>query len=173
MSARSSEIDRRLKSSFAPVVDEKVRVLILGSLPGEVSLAERRYYAHPTNQFWRLTGSVIGRDLAAMDYEKRLVALIGHGIGLWDVVGRARRHGSGDGAIRDHAANPLGALVDTLPRLKAVGFNGAKAARLGRAELAGLRPDVEKIDLPSSSAAYCSITLDEKLERWQALRAWL
>ena len=54
------------KSSFAPVVREDTRVLILGSLPGERSLAERRYYAYPQNQFWRLVGSVIGIDLEAL-----------------------------------------------------------------------------------------------------------
>jgi hypothetical protein len=35
------------KRCFPPVVDENTRVLILGSLPGEVSLAHAQYYAHP------------------------------------------------------------------------------------------------------------------------------
>jgi len=39
------------KRSFAPVADEGVRVLILGSLPGERSLAQGRYYGHPLNRF--------------------------------------------------------------------------------------------------------------------------
>ena len=42
------------KASFAPLVAPGTRVLILGSLPGERSLAEGRYYAHPQNQFCRL-----------------------------------------------------------------------------------------------------------------------
>ena len=49
--------------SFPPVVDADTRLLILGSLPGAASLAAGRYYAHPQNQFWRLVGGVIGRDL--------------------------------------------------------------------------------------------------------------
>ena len=40
------------------------RLLILGSLPGEASLAAQRYYAHPQNQFWRCSGAAIGEELA-------------------------------------------------------------------------------------------------------------
>ena len=64
------------KHSFPPVVDAQVRLLVLGSLPGERSLAEQRYYAHPQNQFWRLVSPAAGRDLAALDYPARLAALL-------------------------------------------------------------------------------------------------
>ena len=63
------------KSQFPPVVDAATRLLILGSLPGARSLAERRYYAHPTNQFWRLLGAVIDQPLAEWAYGERLAAL--------------------------------------------------------------------------------------------------
>jgi hypothetical protein len=35
------------KRCFDPVVDAGTRLLILGSLPGEKSLAHSQYYAHP------------------------------------------------------------------------------------------------------------------------------
>ncbi|MFY7850813.1 MAG: DNA-deoxyinosine glycosylase, partial [Brevundimonas sp.] len=71
---------------------------MLGSLPGEASLAAGRYYAHPRNAFWRLMGEVLGEDLQARDYEDRLATLIRHRVGLWDVVGEATRPGSLDTA---------------------------------------------------------------------------
>jgi TDG/mug DNA glycosylase family protein len=160
-----------IKHCFPPVVDERTRLLLLGSLPGEVSLARARYYAHPQNQFWRLVGAVIERDLVSLDYEERLEALLAAGVGLWDVVGSAARKGSLDGDIRDASANDLAALVTTLPKLKAVGFNGGKAAAIGMAQLAE-RPGLELIALPSSSPAY-TLAFEAKLERWQALKAWL
>ena len=54
------------KASFPPVVDAGTRVLILGSLPGDASLAAGRYYAHPQNQFWRLMELVIGEELRGL-----------------------------------------------------------------------------------------------------------
>src|SRR3546814_3629844 len=69
-------------ASFAPHVAPDARLLILGSLPGARSLAERRYYAHPTNQFWRLLGGVIDRPIASLAYDDRLDALAGARVGL-------------------------------------------------------------------------------------------
>ncbi|WP_347301936.1 DNA-deoxyinosine glycosylase [Croceibacterium sp. TMG7-5b_MA50] len=155
------------KSSFPPVVAPDTRLLILGSLPGERSLAAGRYYAHPQNRFWHLVGHAIGLDLPALAYEQRLAALLAHGIGLWDVVGSATRSGSLDSAIRDLAANPLAELAGTLPQLSAVAFNGGAAARIGTKLLAGR--GLELLSLPSSSPAYAAMTLAEKERRWQVI----
>ncbi|MDP3677351.1 MAG: DNA-deoxyinosine glycosylase [Novosphingobium sp.] len=159
------------KSSFPPVIAPDIRVLILGSLPGEASLAAGRYYAHPQNQFWRLVGGVIGRDIVALDYETRLTALLCASIGLWDTVASARRAGSLDGALREVEQAALPALVATLPRLRAIGFNGATAARVGRRALGPTA--LTLIDLPSSSPAHARLTLSEKAERWKSLRGFL
>lgn len=161
------------KSAFAPVVDRHVRVLVLGSLPGEASLAAQRYYAHPANQFWRLIGGVIGRDLLTLEYEGRLAALLGAGVGLWDSVARARRQGSLDTAIREVEAAPLVDLAKSLPDLRAVAFNGGTAARIGRRQFAWVAGDLEFVQLPSSSAAYCRITLEDKQIAWNELRKFL
>jgi hypoxanthine-DNA glycosylase len=160
-----------LKRSFAPVVDAGARLLVLGSLPGEVSLARAEYYAHPQNQFWRLMEAVIDRPLAVLDYDERLATLRSAAVGLWDVVGSARRAGSLDGDLRDVQPNALAELVETLPQLRTVAFNGLTAARIGRRQLAAL-PEVSMIDLPSSSPAY-TVSLPAKRAAWLALRASL
>ena len=159
-----------LKRSFAPVADERTRLLLLGSLPGEESLARGRYYAHPRNQFWRLAGTVIGAELEPLPYEARLEALLAAGIGLWDVVASARRRGSLDAAIRDHAPNALPELAAALPALSAVGFNGGTSARLGMPMLAA--SGLALLPLPSSSPAY-TLSFAAKREAWLALRPFL
>ena len=160
-----------LKRSFPPVVDERTRVLVLGSLPGERSLAQAQYYAHPQNHFWRLIGAVIGRELVPLPYGQRLAALLDAGVGLWDTVGAATRHGSLDTNIRLREANALPVLAAELPDLRAVGFNGMKSASLGMPLLAQ-REDLALLPLPSSSPAF-TIPFGAKLERWMALKAFL
>jgi hypoxanthine-DNA glycosylase len=159
------------KSSFAPVTDARTRLLVLGSLPGEQSLAAQRYYANPRNQFWRLIGAVIDVDLVPLPYDERLATLLRHRVGLWDVIGSALRPGSLDGAIRAHEANPLAELAAGLPELRAIAFNGGTSARLGMKELGAATP-FALVPLPSSSPAF-TLAFEAKLERWLTLRAFL
>jgi hypoxanthine-DNA glycosylase len=156
------------KAGFPAVVDANTRVLILGSLPGEASLAIAQYYGNPRNAFWRLMEGVLDTPLVPLAYEDRLAALLSRGVGLWDVIAEAERPGSLDAAIRDPAANDLLALIDTLPALRLVAFNGGTAARLG-GRLIGDR--VATLALPSSSPAHAARSFADKAEAWSALKA--
>lgn len=142
-----------VKAGLPPIARGDTRLFVLGSLPGDASLAARRYYAHPHNQFWRLLGAAIGEDLHALAYEQRLERLGERRIGLWDVIGSAFRPGSLDQAIRAAAHNPLDRLVHDYPALEAVAFNGGTSAAIGRRLLAGHAHRLALIDLPSSSPA--------------------
>jgi len=161
-----------LKRCFPPVVDANTRILILGSLPGEASLAHGQYYANRQNKFWSLVGNVIEQDLVGMDYPARLDGLLKHHIGLWDVVAQALRVGSLDSNIREHASNDLLELVGSLPNLAAIAFNGGTAAKLGIRALGQDVGKIQLITLPSSSPAH-TLAYAQKLSAWQALRSWL
>lgn len=160
------------KKSFPPVVDQNTRLLVLGSLPGEASLAAQRYYAHPRNLFWRLTGLVIGEDLESLDYDTRLDTLLRHHVGLWDVVAEAARDGSLDAAIRDPEHNDLLSLVESLPNLRAVAFNGGTSAEVGMRLLEPVAESLALVRLPSSSPAYAG-RWELKVAKWMQLRAHL
>jgi hypoxanthine-DNA glycosylase len=146
-------------------------VLILGSLPGEASLAAGRYYAHPQNRFWHLVGRAIGQDLVPLEYDARIAALQAAGIALWDTIASARRQGSLDSAIQEAEPAPLAALVATLPHLRAVAFNGRKSASIGRPQLAG--SGLAMIDLPSSSPAHARMPPAAKERLWARLADFL
>ncbi|MDL2351782.1 MAG: DNA-deoxyinosine glycosylase [Pseudomonadota bacterium] len=160
------------KSAFAPIVDATTRVLILGSLPGDLSLAASQYYANPRNRFWHLIGAVIERpDLPELDYSERLAALLKSGIGLWDAVATAERQGSLDSAIRNAQPSALAGMVQTLPQLCAVAFNGKASARIARPLLANA--GCALIDLASSSPAHAAMPYEQKRQAWLALRQFI
>lgn len=157
------------KRCFPPVVATDTRVLVLGSLPGDASLAAGQYYAHPQNQFWRLLGDVLGKDLAGCVYEERLETLLTRRIGLWDVVAEAKRQRSLDMAIREARQNDLCALLGSLPALRLVAFNGKTAAKAAT-QLQGLT--IPYLALPSSSPAN-TLAYAEKRRSWAQLGEWL
>lgn len=159
------------KRAFDPVIDADTRLLILGSLPGDASLKAGQYYGHPQNAFWRLVGGVVGIDLAALPYSDRLEALKAARIGLWDVIAGAERKGSLDADIRNAEAADLRQLIADLPNLRAIAFNGATAAKIGRRSLAGIEGRA-LIDLPSSSPAH-TLAQAEKAARWAVLGRWI
>ena len=156
-----------LKHGLPPIARPDARLFLLGSLPGDASLAAQRYYAHPTNQFWRLLGAAIGEGLHELPYERRLERLAERRIGLWDVVAFAERPGSLDQAIRSAGHNAIDRLLHDFPDVQAIAFNGGTAARLGR-KLLGQAPGVILIDLPSSSAANTRPFAD-KAAQWARL----
>ena len=47
--------------SLPPIVSERSKLLILGSMPGERSLKAGEYYAYPRNAFWPIMGQVFRR----------------------------------------------------------------------------------------------------------------
>ena len=160
------------KRCFDPVVDERTRLLVLGSLPGEKSLAVQQYYGNRQNKFWELLGAVLDVDLRSLNYEGRLATLLEHGVGLWDVIAEAERAGSLDSAISNASHNPLAGLVETLPNLLAIAFNGGTAARIGRKQLLVSAACPLLIDLPSSSPAH-TIGFASKLKVWRQLSHYL
>lgn len=157
------------KQSFAPVVQQDTRILILGSLPGDASLKQQQYYAHPQNRFWHLLSEVLECNLVDQEYASRLQSLRSHGVGLWDVIAQAQRRGSLDSQIRARADNDLLALLVTLENLHTIAFNGATASKIGQKLLLPVHHRYRLLQLPSSSPAH-TLAYPLKLQAWLALR---
>lgn len=147
------------------------RLLILGSMPGAVSLQHGCYYAHPRNRFWPLMQALFGVD-AALPYVQRLSALQHNGIGLWDVIGQCERKGSLDAAIvrGSEVANPIAALIGDLPQLQLIACNGAAAAQAFRRwVLPDLTSAPQILSLPSTSPANAAWSLPRLQQAWAVL----
>lgn len=153
---------------LSPVHAPDAEWLLLGSFPGVASLQAQQYYGHPRNQFWRLVGEVFGVDLVAMGYPERLATLRAHRVAVWDVITETEREGSLDSAIRNPFASDLGRLLQELPALRTIGFNGGTALRFGLKQLGPLAARYRVLGLPSSSPAY-TMPYDAKLRAWREL----
>jgi hypoxanthine-DNA glycosylase len=149
-----------------PVISRNTRLLVLGSFPGVASLNAGQYYAHPRNQFWPLLSALLGEDLVAMSYRRRLAAVRRSAVGIWDIYASCRREGSLDQAIEDAELNDFASLRRRAPALRAIAHNGGESARAIR-QLALLGYEVYR--LPSSSPANASWSLERKLQAWAAV----
>jgi TDG/mug DNA glycosylase family protein len=158
---------------FPPVATPRATVLILGSLPGKLSLERGEYYAQPRNAFWPMMGRLYGAS-PELPYAERLRRLTGQEIALWDVCASAHRPGSLDSAIRHSTIvpNDFTTFLAGHRRIALICFNGAKAESLYRRKvLPGLPAparDIRRALLPSTSPAHAAMRFDEKLRRWKA-----
>ena len=164
--------------SFEYYAASDSRILILGSMPGKVSLKQQEYYAHPQNSFWFIMGELFsaGRNLS---YSERLKKLRDYGVGLWDVAGQCNREGSLDSNIIHDSviSNDFEKLFKTCSNIKHVFFNGAKAEELYKKRvLKSLSEELGYLQyqrLPSTSPAYAAMSKGNKLKEWSVIKSVL
>ena len=161
---------------FAPVARANARVLILGSLPGKVSLERRQYYAQPQNTYWRIMGEIAGAR-PELPYPHRLRLLKENGFALWDVCAAGHRSGSLDSAIQLSTVetNDFSGFLRAHPAIGLICFNGQKAKeiydRKVRKTLPALFERIRYEVLPSTTPAHAGMPFEQKLSRWRSVLA--
>ena len=154
--------------SFDPIIDPDSRVLILGSMPGKISLEKGQYYAHPQNRFWDFIYSIFNTPINS-DYEAKKAFLKSRKIALWDVIKDCQRSGSSDSKIINPVINDFASLLAQYPYIKSILFNGKKAEKLFNQNLNNIS-GIELKTLPSSSPANARISRDQKLAEWEVIK---
>lgn len=150
--------------SFPPVISEKSKILILGSIPGVKSLEKQEYYAHPQNHFWRLLFCIF-EEAFSSDYQYKLNFLEKYNIALWDTIESCERKGSKDTDIKDEAMNQIPNLLGKYPNIQVIFCNGQKAYK-NVIKLLGRDFHLPIILMPSTSPLH-TIAFDKKLEDWK------
>lgn len=160
--------------SFEPVVGRDPRIIILGSMPGIISLQAVEYYAHPRNLFWTILAELFEIDIAC-SYQQRVRQVQELPLILWDTLKSCHREGSLDANISNQQieANDIVGLVEQHPRLRAIACNGASShkyfKRLVEPHLPAAR-EIEVIKLPSTSPANAGMSWAQKLAAWRCLK---
>lgn len=159
--------------SFAPVVHENCKILILGSMPGVKSLAEQQYYAHPQNRFWKMLAALFN-EAVPVDYEDKLALLRDNDIALWDVLAYCQRQGSLDSGITDEVPNDIIGLLRSHPQITAVFCNGGKASSAFKKYFLKSVPEqVQVFYLHSTSPANARMSLQALVDEWSVIKDFL
>jgi len=154
-----------MKHSFLPHLTAHTHALFLGTLPGDISLLEQKYYAHPQNKFWKLFYGVCNQDFEE-DYDKRVEFFLNKGFGLWDVLRKGERQGSLDTAIKNFEINDFVGLHENYPNVKTLYFTSKQAYRWYFKKYKEELP-YRLVVLSSPSPANARMTFDQKLEDWR------
>ena len=153
--------------SFPPIVSERSKLIILGSMPGELSLKAGQYYAHPRNAFWDIMGELFGAG-PSLPYAERVARLQSVGVALWDSLQACTRPGSLDASITEEVANDFATLFAKYPNITHVFFNGSKPEKAFRRHVLPALPEDRHAlkRLPSTSSGYAAMRLEAKVQAW-------
>lgn len=149
--------------SFAPVFDERSRILILGSLPSVKSREEGFYYGHPRNRFWKVLAQITGEKLPR-EIEEKKAMLLKHGIAIWDVIASCDIIGSSDSSIKNVEPVDIERVMGN-SRIERIYANGRTAGKLYRKYLQPIT-GMPAMELPSTSPANAAWNLERLVEEW-------
>ncbi len=170
MAASTSKNKSRLRiQGFPPVIGRKPLVLILGTMPGRMSLIKKEYYGHKQNQFWRIMFAVYGEEYSSA-YADKIRFLKGRAIALWDVLDTCvRENTSADAAIKDGIPNDIPGLLAQYPSIQHLFFDGKTAEALFHKYFRDALTQKTHV-LPSTSPANVNYTFRQKLVQWRKIR---
>jgi hypoxanthine-DNA glycosylase len=159
-------------TELPPIVDEKSRILILGSEPGKRALQTGQYYSHPDNKFWVILYNVFGGTYTE-DYGKRKEFVLKHKIALFDVLISCRKPSEEGGSIYDEVANDFEDFYRQYPDIKYVFFNGRLASDMYIDHVGWKKHKINHLTLPSTSSADHKLSLEEKVREWKNIKNYL
>ena len=163
--------------SIEPIIGRHPRIIILGSMPGIISINAAQYYANPRNMFWAVLAELFDIDIDC-DYETKVQQVRELPVILWDTLKTCHREGSLDSKIlnTDIEANDIVALLGQYPAVRAIAFNGGASSKYFDRLIKPQLPNdlsVELFKMPSTSPAYAGMKFEQKLELWRRLSVFI
>ena len=156
-----------MKHALPALVHTDSKILILGTMPGEKSIALQQYYGNRGNQFWKLLYGIFNEPFNE-DYADRKGLLQRHRIAVWNVLAGCEREGSSDSKIKNEIPNDFINFHNSYPNISIVFFESI-AARKYYDKHIGAIPGIEYHVLPSTSGLYSVMSFDQKLTAWKAI----
>ncbi|MEW9675677.1 DNA-deoxyinosine glycosylase [Lentibacillus sp. L22] len=161
--------------SMNPILPKCPKVLILGSMPGGMSLEKQEYYGNPRNHFWDILYALFGQTPLST-YEDKIQFVKQHDIALWDTIKTCYRKGSSDAKITDEQPNDIPKLIQQHPSIRLIACNGTKSLNTFKKFYGGVNLEyVDVIKLPSTSPIPGRYTksFTGKVNAWSSILAYL
>ena len=155
------------KFALPPLIDSSSKILILGTMPGEHSIAKQQYYGNKGNHFWKII-FVIFNEISSTSYEDRKQVLQKNRIALWNVLASCTREGSSDAKIKNESVNDFENFHLQYPNIKHIFFESKTAAKFYE-KYVNPNNDITYHILPSTSGLNASVSMEEKIELWNEL----
>ena len=157
--------NEQLKHPFKPIIFKDTEILILGSFPSIRSFENNFYYAHPRNQFWKILEAVTSYPVNNKD--QKIWLLKESKFGLWDMIKNCSRDNSLDSSLEDEEVNDIASFLEENPSIKKLAFTGKKSQALFETHFGHL--NIERVYLPSPSAAYAKMSIEDKVKMYKEL----
>ena len=164
MSNTINNLSQERITGLPALIDQTSVVLILGTLPGQMSLTTGTYYADPSNKFWDILFMACGEKIEKTDTAKERLLKKYH-IALWDILDSAVRKTSSDKDLMDERPNDLPACLMEYPNLKLLIFHSNDAYKY-------FQRFFKNISIPyicvSSPSGQNRKSIETKAEEWSA-----
>ena len=172
---KGNDLMQPIENILPPIVNQRTKILIVGSMPSQKSLEKQHYYGNPRNHFWPMIGQILNVAIPE-DYEQRIQLLLAHHIGLWDSIQSCERQGSLDATIKNEIPNNFEALFLRYPQIELVLFNGGKSfdvfrKRVGLETLNGRA--YEKMPSTSPIPGKNIKSFEQKVMIWRCMEPYL
>ncbi|PXY46360.1 DNA-deoxyinosine glycosylase [Flavobacterium hydrophilum] len=155
------------KTALHPLIDNSSRILILGTMPGDQSIAKQQYYGNKGNHFWKIMFTIFEENYTT-SYDDRKTFLKKHKIALWNVLASCIREGSSDSKITNESINDFVNFHIQYPNIKYVFFESKSAAKF-YTKYSTPQIGISYYVLPSTSGLNAGTSFSQKVETWKIL----
>ena len=157
------------KNGLEAWVGENPIVLILGTFPGEKSLASQAYYQNKShNSFYKIMESLFERPMGISDKE----FITQNHIALWDCMKEADRKGSLEPNIKSYMPNEIEGFLNCHPTISTIILNGTGETTSVFEQnypINNLMQNYKIISLPSTSNSLAK-SFEEKKQSWKIVK---
>ena len=170
MILKENNVYNTIVHPLEPLYDKNWRILILGSFPSVKTREVGFFYGHKQNRFWKVLSKLFEIEISD-DIAERRRLLLDKGIAVWDAIYKCDIIASSDSSIKNVVPTDLSDIFEHSD-VKKVFCNGNTSYKYYNM-YQGKIYDYEVVNLPSTSPANASYSLDKLVNSWKVILEYI